>query len=277
MFGLLKRRPLVSICVPAYRSERFVAETLTSALEQTLTDLEIVVSNDGGHPTPALDRLARNRRVRIRHQTRRLGWVENSNAALALGRGVYRMILPHDDILRPTYLEKCLELLENAPEAFAAYSDIEFTPPIRPMVASEVRGDLAERIAHVMRHLYNGFSYRALMRWDAGRADALRLMRNPPADYAVDTIWIMQQACFGELRRVPELLYFKRMHGQNTHSAWEDLPAEVLRGSWASQCDIMGAVARAHLGDAAASRLVSYRNSASRVEEAPPYIKAVVG
>lgn len=276
MLGVLKRRPLVSICVPAYRSDEFIAETLTSALEQTLQDLEIVISNDGGHATPALDSFARNRRIRIRHQSRRLGWVENSNMALGMGRGLYRMILPHDDTLKPTYVEKCLDLLESAPEAFSAHSDIEFNPPARPIQAWEVRGGLEERISYVMHHLHKGFSFRALMRWNPKRSEELRLSPNPPSDFAVDTIWILQQACFGELRRVPEVLYCKRMHARNTHTAWAGLSPEMLRRSWEAQCDIMGEIVRRHLGHAEASRLVAYRKTAVQVREAPPFVKTAV-
>ena len=37
----------ISVIIPAYNAERFIAETLYSVLSQTFTDLEVIVVNDG--------------------------------------------------------------------------------------------------------------------------------------------------------------------------------------------------------------------------------------
>ena len=37
----------VSVIIPAYNSEQFIAETLDSVLNQTLKDIEVVIVNDG--------------------------------------------------------------------------------------------------------------------------------------------------------------------------------------------------------------------------------------
>ena len=39
--------PLISICIPAFRAERFLAETLASVRAQTFTDWELIVTEDG--------------------------------------------------------------------------------------------------------------------------------------------------------------------------------------------------------------------------------------
>ena len=44
-FAFLRRRPLVSICIPAYQSQAFIAKTLDSALAQTVQDIEIMLKN----------------------------------------------------------------------------------------------------------------------------------------------------------------------------------------------------------------------------------------
>ena len=41
--------PLISICIPAYRAERFLAETLASVRAQTFTAWEVIVTEDGSH------------------------------------------------------------------------------------------------------------------------------------------------------------------------------------------------------------------------------------
>jgi glycosyltransferase involved in cell wall biosynthesis len=267
-----RRRPLVSICLPIYRSESFIRETILSALGQTVRDVEIVISNDGAHPTPALDEFRGRREVRIIEQHDRLGWVQNSNFVLGEARGRYAMILPHDDRLSPTYLEACLRILERDLDCFSAVSDIAHDGGV--MTASEVRGGLAERIGHVMRNLYNGYCYRALMRNRPGDRDRLKLRPNPPTDFCVDSTWILQQAGFGELRRVPETLYWKGFPPTSTHATWARIPPPQLREAWTRHCRQMEAIALSFLPDPSfVSGLVRHRLDARRVAETPLYLK----
>lgn len=268
----VNRQPLVSICLPIYRSEAFIRDTLLSALGQTVRDVEIVISNDGAHPTPALDEFRGRSRIRILEPRDRLGWVENSNFVLSQALGRYFMILPHDDLLSPTYLEACLRILEDEPDCFSAVSDIALDGGV--MTASEVRGGLVDRVGHVMRNLYNGFSYRALMRRRPCDWDRLKLLPNPPTDFCVDTTWILQQAGFGELRRVPEALYWKALPPTSTHRAWSRIPHPQLREAWACHCRQMEAIALSFLPDPElVAELVRHRRDARRVAEAPYYLK----
>lgn len=271
MFGFLRKRPLVSICVPAYRSQAFIAETLESALNQTVKRVEIVVSNDGAHPTPALEALRQHPKVRIFDRPRRLGWVANSDFVLSQARGAYFMLLPHDDVLAPGYLAACLDLLETGDGAFAACSDI--ASDRGEMQATEVRGAAPERVSHVMRDLFSAYSLRAVMRRRPRDREHLRLRRNPPTDFAADTTWMLQQACLGELRRVPQPLYWKRYRAGSTHDAWARLRAPALRAAWRAHCGQMAEIAGSRIDDAAVvARLLSHRLDPRRVAEAPAYL-----
>lgn len=265
-------QPLVSICIPAFRSQRFIADVLDHALGQTVQDIEIVVSNDDASDIPDLDLYRDHPKVTVHDQPRRLGWVNNTNAALHMARGRYFMVLPHDDLILPTYVESCLTILEDDPAAFAAYSDI--ATPGGVLTASEARGDVATRISHVMRNLYNGYCYRALMRRDLGDWPLLRLRENPPTNFCADTTWILQQALCGELRRVPQALYIKSFHDAATHSSWETIPPDDLRRAWIQHCETMGALARQRLGHHGwIDQLVQFRRDPRRVAERPPYLR----
>ena len=269
-------KPLVSICIPAYDAQPFLARVLDHALAQTVSDFEIVISNDGGSVIPDLDTYRAHPKITVQDQPRRLGWVKNTNAALEMASGRYFMVLPHDDLILPTYLEDCLALLASEPDTFAAYSDIQL--PDTVLQASEVRGDLTTRISHMMRNLYNGYSFRALMRRNPRDWPLLKLRENPPTNCCVDTTWILQQALFGELRRVPKPLYIKSIHAHNTHSAWETLPPDMLRTAWTVHCKTMGDLARQRLGDHdLIDRLVHHRMDPRRVREHPPFLRTAFG
>jgi len=272
MTVIIHRRPLVSICVPAYRSQDFIQDTIEAALGQTVRDIEIIVSNDSAHPTPALDQFIGHGSITIHQQPQRLGWVDNSSFVLSQATGSFFMILPHDDRLEPGYVEACLDMLEREPACFAAYSDIVMLG--NTAVASEVRGTITERVSLVMQDLYNGYSYRALMRRRPADWERLKLMHNPPTDFCADTTFILQQACIGELRRVPAALYTKNFGTENTHAQWPGIPAPVLREAWAEHCRQMGRIAAAAIGEGDfVADLVNHRLDARRVQEAPPYLK----
>lgn len=275
MAAVVNNSPLVSVCIPAYKSQSFIGETIRSALRQTVDDIEIVVSNDGGHPTPDLESFAGHAHVRLYASDERRGWVQNSNYVLSLARGKYFMILPHDDLLRPDYLESCLNILERDSGVFAAYSDIVSDQGLMP--ATEVVGPITQRISHVMRHLYNGYSFRAVMPRRPKLWDDLRLQSNPPADFCVDTTWILQQACFGELRKVPRPLYWKRFHADNTHATWGCLSSSTLLAAWQRHCLQMGEIAKKWVDDPVMiADLVSQRIEGLNLAELPPYLAAAI-
>lgn len=272
MFAYLKRRPLISICVPAYKSQNTIQETLLSATRQTIDDVEIIVSNDGGHRTIELEEFETNPKIRLFQNNRRFGWVGNSNFVLSKARGKFFMILPHDDVLDPEYAEECISVLEQNKDVFAAYSDIKTERST--LCATEIIGSIEERIIDVMRNRYNGFSYRAVMPRNSKYWPNLRLRPNLPTDFCVDTTWILQQACFGELRKVAKPLYWKRSHERSTGKTWRNLSRAELDSAWRRHCTQMGEIAAVRLDNAElVSNLVSHRLDPNLVKEAPDYLK----
>ncbi len=106
--------PLVSVIIPCYNAERWLAATLDSALAQTWTVLEIIVVNDGSHDGSL--RLARRfeaRGVRILDQPNR-GASATRNAGLRVARGEFIQFLDADDLLTPEKIARQVALLSTA-------------------------------------------------------------------------------------------------------------------------------------------------------------------
>lgn len=118
--------PLVSVLIPVYNREKFVVAAIESALQQTCSDLEIVVvdnaSTDG--TWAACGAIAsRDERVRLYRNETNLGPVRNWLRCIELARGAYAKILWSDDLLTPDFLEKTLPLLtENLDVGFVVTS-----------------------------------------------------------------------------------------------------------------------------------------------------------
>jgi glycosyltransferase involved in cell wall biosynthesis len=108
--------PLVSICIPAYNAEPFIAGTLESAFNQDYPHLEIIVSDDCS--TDRTAEIVRNyeaRGVRLIPQEKNLGMHANWNAVIRASSGKYVVKLDADDLLEPQYVSSMVTTLEAHP------------------------------------------------------------------------------------------------------------------------------------------------------------------
>jgi glycosyltransferase involved in cell wall biosynthesis len=114
--------PLVSVIVPAYQAECFVAGAVRSALRQTHRTLEVIVVDDGS-TDGTVARLAsiRDPRLRVLRQEN-AGTAAARNAALAEARGSYVAFLDSDDRWFPEKIATELAILQSAPTIGIAYS-----------------------------------------------------------------------------------------------------------------------------------------------------------
>lgn len=94
---------LVSILIPAFNAEKWIAEALQSALSQTWPAKEIIVVDDGS--TDRTGAIARQFPVRVVQQENQ-GAPAARNAAYALSRGEFIQWLDADDVLAPDKIER---------------------------------------------------------------------------------------------------------------------------------------------------------------------------
>ena len=114
MFGKEPMRPLVSILIPAYNAEQWIADTLRSAIAQTWERKEIIVVDDGSTDrTLAVARQFESEQVRVvahEHQ----GAAATRNTALSLSQGEYIQYLDADDLMAPDKIARQLETLSQS-------------------------------------------------------------------------------------------------------------------------------------------------------------------
>ncbi len=109
--------PVVSVVMPVYNGERFLAEAVESVLGQTYANFELVAVDDASTDASGriLDRY-RDPRVRVLTNERNLGGAKSANRGITEARGVYVARLDQDDVSLPQRLEKQVEFLERHPE-----------------------------------------------------------------------------------------------------------------------------------------------------------------
>ncbi len=108
------QNPVVSICIPVYNGEKFIAATIQSALAQDFSDFELIVSDNASTDnTQAAVESLTDPRIRYCRSDINLGPVGNFNRCLDLASGRYIKILCADDLLYPTSLTRQVTVLAN--------------------------------------------------------------------------------------------------------------------------------------------------------------------
>jgi glycosyltransferase involved in cell wall biosynthesis len=106
--------PLVSILIPAFNAEAFIAETIESALRQTWPQKEVIVVDDGSRDgTLAVARQFESATVKVSTQPNQ-GAAATRNKAYSLCQGDYIQWLDADDLLSADKLARQVEAAERA-------------------------------------------------------------------------------------------------------------------------------------------------------------------
>lgn len=109
----------VSIITPYYNTEAFFVETVVSIQAQSFQNWEWVIVDDGSSDRGAVERLAqvaaKDVRIKVIRQAN-AGPAAARNTAFRNTNGRYICMLDSDDMIEPTYLEKCVWFLESNPE-----------------------------------------------------------------------------------------------------------------------------------------------------------------
>jgi len=108
--------PRVSICIPAYNGELWIAGAIRSVLDQTIPDWELIISDDAstdGTRDVVLPFVEIDARIKYQQQEIRLGAGKNWNSLLALASSNFVKLLGQDDILYPNCLELSLPAIEK--------------------------------------------------------------------------------------------------------------------------------------------------------------------
>lgn len=233
--------PRVSVVVPCYNAERYLASALDSALAQEGVALELLVADDGSSDGTS-DLLARyGDRVHVLHQDHR-GPSAARNACLRAARGEYLALLDADDRFRPGKLARQAAVLDARPDVGLVYTGwrvIDADGAVLPHQGwsredGDVRrrlllGNLAHPVAVMLRRApvldAGGFdeSLQVNEDWDLFLRLALRGMRWACVDEALSEYRVHG----GQSHRRAHLVYVTRLRILERAFADPALPADL--------------------------------------------------
>ena len=118
--------PQVSIITAVYNSREYIRETVQSVLDQTFTDWEMIIVDDGSadDTKELITSHFQDRRIHYFYQDNR-GQARARNCAFQKCRGDYIAILDHDDLWESTKLQKQVSLLDNNSNIGICYTDVQ--------------------------------------------------------------------------------------------------------------------------------------------------------
>ena len=116
----------VSVIMPVYNVEKYLAQAIKSVLAQTFTDFELVIVDDGSTDgSAAIYSSFDDPRIRIITQKNR-GLAGARNTGIRNARGAYIALLDSDDLWHPEKLERHVAHLEAHPRVGVSYCGSEF-------------------------------------------------------------------------------------------------------------------------------------------------------
>lgn len=224
-------RPLVTVGLPVYNGERYLAEALEAALAQDLADLEVVVCDNASEDSTreiALDYVARDRRVRYHRNERNLGLARNFNRVFELSRGRYFKWTAHDDWHPPQTLSACVEVLERDPSATLCQTavaimdeDGQVFDHWRPSV-DLTAPQPQTRLHRLIWSLGEPHGLYGVM-----RSDALRRTRLMRSFLGTDRVLLAELVLQGPIWQLPEVMHHYRAPRLLPRAATEPAPGAI--------------------------------------------------
>jgi glycosyltransferase involved in cell wall biosynthesis len=125
--NLSGNRPLVTVGIPTYNGSKFIASAIQSVLDQTYTNLELLIfDNHSTDETPVIvkDFESRDARVRLIRHPANIGYIRNFNLIAKEAAGEYVLLFADDDLYDKDYIHLLIEGFALQPDAVASMGSI---------------------------------------------------------------------------------------------------------------------------------------------------------
>jgi glycosyltransferase involved in cell wall biosynthesis len=211
---MVENKPRVSIGLPIYNAERFLEQALDGILAQTFTDFELIISDNASTDNTQVicqRYAALDSRIKYHRSAVNIGLSRNFNRVFELSSGEYFKWCAHDDIPTPTFVEKCVAVLDSRPEVVMCYTKA---------IAIDEKGLELRYFTYTLdvdspdpvKRFHDMMLYEHPMIMIFGLVRATTLRRTPLLEHypGSDRILTGRYALMGQVARVPEYLHLNR-------------------------------------------------------------------
>lgn len=220
----------VSVIIPAYKAQDYIAETIASVQAQDMPDWELIVIDDGSpDATGALvQRLAEQDARIVYHRQDNAGVSAARNKGYSMSRGAYIAFLDADDLWLPDNLSAKIALFEADAELGLVHSDTAVIDADSQETGEIKRGKAGYILKDLL--LWEGTCIPApssilVKRGALEEVGGFALELSNAADFE----FFFRVASKYKIGRVPRVTWQYRVHGENMHQNMELMEADELR------------------------------------------------
>jgi glycosyltransferase involved in cell wall biosynthesis len=213
--------PTVSIGIPVCNGASYISEAISSILGQTYGDFELIVSDNAS--TDRTEEICRSfaaadRRVRYFRQERNKGAAWNFNFVFEVSKGKYFKWAAHDDIVKPTFLEKSVSVIEADDQCVLVYPATLFIDGAGRETERDVgfmASDSADPVERFRTWMAPGIR-RCNPVYGLMRSDMIRKTSMHGAYPGSDHVLLGEIALLGCSKEIGENLFLRRLHPEMT-------------------------------------------------------------
>ena len=204
--------PTVTVLIPFYNRVQWVVEAVQSVLDQTYTDFEIILVDDGSTEdlTP-LQQLA-DERIRYVRQANK-GVSAARNLGLDLARGRYIAFLDSDDLFMPDKLEKQVTCMEQRPDVVISHTSYQLMSREGEYIKDMPSGKLFSGKVYPLIYVKPNIAPSTVMIRRDALDDTVRFREQ--IHLGEDLLFFVHFVKKSELIGIEEPLTKFRVHGQN--------------------------------------------------------------
>lgn len=112
----------ISVIIPFFNRNDIIKETIQSILNQTYQNFEILIIDDGSEIALTQKDIQNDLRIKVFRQTNQ-GQTVARNLGAQKSEGEFLLFLDDDDLISPTYIEKCIHVLQSNDDIKIAYTE----------------------------------------------------------------------------------------------------------------------------------------------------------
>ena len=269
-----RKRPKLSVGMPAYNGEPYIRTAIESILNQTFGDFELIISDNASTDQTeeiCRDFASRDERVVYSRNEENIGAAGNYSRLVDMASADYFRWSNADDVIAPELHERCVSVLNATPDAVLAYG--------KTRIIDENGNDCGDyddnlnleddRPSDRFKRFHESVGLTnviyGLMRTAAVRKTA----RMGDGSYpAADTNFMGELVLYGKFVEIPEQLFYRRMHAVASSADKQDIEgqarfwtasaAEFSLPSWRKNAAYLKAIRRAPVDPAERRRLMLY-------------------
>jgi glycosyltransferase involved in cell wall biosynthesis len=213
--------PRLTIGLPVFNGEIYLAESLEALLGQSYEDFELVISDNAS--TDGTEEICRrygrqDRRIRYIRQPQNIGLNPNHNFVVRQARGELFKMASHDDLYARDLLKRCVDALDEKPQAVLAHcweARIGKSGSVTRVLKYSVATDAPrapERFRSMLFDGWDDYTYGVM------RTKVLLQTKLHRSHHFADRTINTELGLYGPFHMVPDWLYFRREDPERTHN-----------------------------------------------------------